>query len=221
MFNDHKVLTTWTGSKQDVVIQLNIWDLPEKFHERYKKQTKAKRTVSAEIFTKNLMRQTFDGGRGYITEMGGVIYNGRGYIFKKRLLAFLPTLFVFSRLQNETDFIYFRYFQIQFIKNKVLKNKLIWKYFNLIGRLLIMDQLSSPEPLSAGGWSQRLLRRRQAEDGPWRLNREDEVDVGDHHGETRQEGESKTETSNTAAEGCGHPVNQPAERKQTHLYIKV
>lgn len=91
--------------------------------------------------------------------------------------------------------------------------------FQQTGSLLITDQLSSPEPLSAGGWGQHFLRRREAEDGPRRLHSEDEVDVGNHHGETWQKGETETKTTYAAAEGCSHPVNQPGNRKQTQLQL--
>lgn len=86
-------------------------------------------------------------------------------------------------------------------------------------RLLISDLLSSPEPLSASGWRQHLLRRRwEAEDGPCGLHCEDEVSVCSHHGKTRQEGEAETKPTDAAAKSCGHPVNQPGDTKQTHLF---
>lgn len=78
--------------------------------------------------------------------------------------------------------------------------------------------MSSPEPLPAGGGQHLLRRRREAEDGPRCLHREDEVQVGDHHGDARQEGEAETKTPNTAAESRGHPVNKPGDTKQTHLH---
>ena len=85
-------------------------------------------------------------------------------------------------------------------------------------RLLISDLLSSPEPLSAGGWSQHLLRKGwEAEDGPCCLHCEDEVGVCSHHDKTRQEGEAETKPTDAAAKSCGHPVNQPGDTKQMLL----
>lgn len=75
-------------------------------------------------------------------------------------------------------------------KTKQTKN--FYKFYktkfvrNIIRKVLTTDQFSSPEPLFAGRWGQHLLsRRREAEDGPRCVHREDEVDVGGHHGETR------------------------------------
>ncbi len=94
---------------------------------------------------------------------------------------------------------------------------LIVKYFCLSGRLLITDQFLSPEPLSAS-WSCHLLQtRRKTEDGRRCLHGEDEIDVSDHHGETRQKGEAETKATNTAAESCSNPVHKPRDTKQTHL----
>ena len=77
---------------------------------------------------------------------------------------------------------------------------------------MITYQVSSPESLSASGWSQHLLRRRrEAEDGARRLHSEDEVKVGHHHGTARQEGEAETKTTNAAAKSCSHPVGQSEE----------
>ena len=56
--------------------------------------------------------------------------------------------------------------------------------------------------------------RWEAEDGPCRFHREDEVEVGGHHGYTRQEGEAEAKTANAAAESCGHPINQPADTQE-------
>lgn len=83
-----------------------------------------------------------------------------------------------------------------------------------MGRLLISDWLSSPESLSARGRSQRLRKRRAAEDGARRLQREDEVEVGEHHGDARQEGQAKSKTTNAAAESRRHPVDQPADAQR-------
>lgn len=53
-----------------------------------------------------------------------------------------------------------------------------------------------------------------AEDGARRLHREDEVEVGEHHGDARQEGQAKSKTTNTAAESRRHPVDQPADAQR-------
>lgn len=97
------------------------------------------------------------------------------------------------------------------------------KYFNLTGRILATAPPSSEEPLPpAGGRSLGVLdARRRAEDRPRRLHREDEVEVGDHHDEARQEGEAEPEAPHAAAERRRHPVNQPADTKQTHPHVKV
>lgn len=79
---------------------------------------------------------------------------------------------------------------------------------------MISDEISSPEPLFARGRSQRLRRRRAAEDGARRLHCEDEVEVGEHHGDTRQEGQAKSKTTNAAAESRRHPVDQPADAQR-------
>lgn len=81
--------------------------------------------------------------------------------------------------------------------------------------LLITHHLSSPESLPASRWSQCIHRSRwEPENGACCLHREDEVDVGDHHHQTGQEGKAKTKTTDAAAEGCSHPVNQPATQNR-------
>lgn len=73
---------------------------------------------------------------------------------------------------------------------------------------MVAEGDSSREPLSAGGRSQHLVRG-DVEDGPRRLHREDEVEVGRHHDEAWQEGKAETETTKAAAQRRRHPVRQP------------